>query len=70
MKGVREVLESQILTYEQKVMALAKLAENSISPLKMSDELKSTIEMGIICDLFEGNAPIARDILCQTTNCL
>ena len=57
MKGVKEVLESRILTYEQKVMALAKLAENSISPLKMSDELKTTIERGIICDLFEGNAP-------------
>jgi YjjI family glycine radical enzyme len=57
MKGVKEVLESKVLTYEQKVMALAKLAENSISPLKMSDELKTTIERGIICDLFEGNAP-------------
>lgn len=57
MKGVREVLESKILTYEQKVMSLAKLAENSIEPLMMSDELKSTIEKGVICDLFEGNAP-------------
>lgn len=57
MKGVREVLESKILTYEQKIMSLAKLAENSINPLKMSDELKKTIERGVICDLFEGNAP-------------
>jgi len=57
MKGVREVLESKVLTYEQKVMALAKLAENSINPLQMSDELRDTIEKGIICDLFEGNAP-------------
>lgn len=57
MKGVKEVLESKILTYEQKVLSLARLAENSIHPLQMSDELKSTIERGIICDLFEGNAP-------------
>lgn len=57
MNGVKEVLQSTILTYEQKVLSLARLAENSINPLQMSDELKTTIERGIICDLFEGNAP-------------
>ncbi|MBN2897795.1 MAG: YjjI family glycine radical enzyme [Clostridia bacterium] len=57
MKGVREVLESKILTYEQKVLALARLAEDSVHPLRMSDELKETMEKGIICDLNEGHAP-------------
>jgi YjjI family glycine radical enzyme len=57
MSDVMNIIKDKTLTFEQRVIALAKLAENSIDVLGVSDETKEWLENGIICDLFEGNAP-------------
>ncbi len=57
MNGVKQTLSSTILTYEQKVLGLARIAENSINPLNKPTELNELVESGVICELFEGNAP-------------
>ncbi|MGL5711334.1 MAG: glycyl radical enzyme domain-containing protein, partial [Cetobacterium sp.] len=54
---ILETIKSQKITFEQKVVTLARLAEGSIEVLNKSEALKKYIEDGIICDLFEGNAP-------------
>ena len=54
---ILETIKSQNITFEQKVIALSRLAEGSIEVLNKSDALKKYINDGIICDLFEGNAP-------------
>lgn len=57
MHRVEEIIKDRVLTYEQKLVALAKEAENSICPLNISDEVEELRKEGSICDLFEGNAP-------------
>ncbi|MDO5028238.1 MAG: YjjI family glycine radical enzyme [Bacillota bacterium] len=54
---VYEVLTSQKLSYEQKVINLARLAENGLDVLNISDKMASYFENGSINDLFEGHAP-------------
>lgn len=54
---ILEAIKNQNITFEQKVVTLARLAEGSIEVLNKSESLKKYIEDGIICDLFEGNAP-------------
>jgi len=54
---ILKTLKDPVLTYEMKVNTLAKHAENSVTVLPQSDLLKDYREAGIICDLFEGNAP-------------
>lgn len=53
----KNIIKSRILTYEQKVMALAREAENSLNVLTISDDVQKLRDEGIICDLFEGDAP-------------
>lgn len=57
MDNVLQTIKDKSLTYEQKVLSLARIAENSINILNISNEAKELISEGIICDLFEGNAP-------------
>lgn len=57
MENILNLIKSRSITYEQKVIALAREAENSIEVLNISKETKAFLEKGIICDLFEGNAP-------------
>ncbi len=57
MDDVRAIIKDQILTYEQKVLNLARAAENSLDVLNIDDDLRVYKEKGIICDLNEGNAP-------------
>ncbi len=57
MNDILNILNNKILTYEQKVSSLARVAENSISPLNIPEKTQTYRENGIICDLFEGNAP-------------
>ncbi|MGL4909576.1 MAG: glycyl radical enzyme domain-containing protein, partial [Cetobacterium sp.] len=54
---ILDTIKSQAITFEQKVITLARLAESSLEVLNKSESLKKYIEDGIICDLFEGNAP-------------
>lgn len=57
MSSVMEIIKNKNLSFEQKVVELARFAENSITPIKITPETKEMINKGIICDLFEGNAP-------------
>lgn len=55
--GALDVIKNKTLTYEQIVMSLAKEGENSLNVLNISDKTQKYRDEGIICDLFEGNAP-------------
>lgn len=57
MNNVEKIIKDTTLTFEQKVVALAREAENSVNVLKISGEAQKLREEGVICDLFEGNAP-------------
>lgn len=57
MNDIKEIIKDRSLTYEQKVLTLAKAAENSIMPLNIDDETQKYRDAGVICDLNEGNAP-------------
>lgn len=57
MSNILNIIKDRILTYEQKVIALARAAENSIDVLKIDKDIQDYRDLGIICDLFEGNAP-------------
>lgn len=52
-----ETLTSQKLTHEQKMMNLAKAAENAFDVLNIPERTKHFFSTGSINDLFEGNAP-------------
>lgn len=45
------------MTYEQKVMSLARAAEGTLNVLEISEMAQKYREEGIICDLNEGNSP-------------
>lgn len=51
------VLTSQKLTHEQKLMGLAKAAENGLDVLDIPPRTRHFFETGAINDLFEGHAP-------------
>lgn len=51
------IIKDTTLTFEQKVVALARHAENSLDVLEISKDVQDLRDKGIICDLFEGNAP-------------
>lgn len=57
MNTVEKIIKDSSLTYEQKVIALSKEAENTLKVLNISKECELLRKSGIICDLFEGNAP-------------
>lgn len=57
MNDVERIVKDSTLTYEQKVLELAKYAENSVNVLNISEETQKLRDAGIICDLFEGNVP-------------
>lgn len=57
MSDVINIIKDKTLTFEQRVIALAKEAENSVDVLNISEKTKEWLEDGTICDLFEGNAP-------------
>lgn len=55
--NILNILKDSTLTYEQKVISLARAAENSLNVLNISDETQQYRNEGIICDLNEGHAP-------------
>ena len=57
MDKVLQTIQDKTLTYQQKVIALARLAENSIDVLNISSDVQNYMQDRVICDLFEGNAP-------------
>jgi len=57
MSDILTIIRDPILTYQQKVVALARFAENSIDVLDLSRDVQAWRQEGVICDLFEGHAP-------------
>jgi len=57
MENALKIIKNKQFTYEQKVLNLAREAENSLNVLNLSDEVLDLMQKGIICDLGEGNAP-------------
>ena len=57
MSEVLNIVKSPEQTYQQKVLSLARSAENSIDVLDISPGIQKLRDEKIICDLYEGNAP-------------
>ena len=57
MKRALEIIKDQTLTYEQKVLSLAREAEDSLNVLNISEGVQKLRDEDIVCDLFEGSAP-------------
>lgn len=57
MNQVLNVLLDPTLTYEQRVIGLAREAENTLEVLNRTEDLNQLMAEGVICDLFEGAAP-------------
>ncbi len=57
MSDVLNIIKDKTLTFEQRVIALARAAENSINVLAITEEIQRYRDSGVICDLGEGNAP-------------
>ncbi|HHU13016.1 MAG TPA: YjjI family glycine radical enzyme [Clostridiaceae bacterium] len=56
-KQAFDVLTSKRLTHEQKLMSLAKSAENAFDVLEIPEKTRQYFASGVINDLFEGGAP-------------
>ena len=57
MENISSIIKDSTLTYQQKVLSLAQAAENTLNVLNISETIQRYRDEGIICDLFEGNAP-------------
>jgi len=57
MEQALNIIRDRGLTQDQKVLGLARLAESGIEVLKIGEETQRYRDEGIMCDLFEGNAP-------------
>lgn len=56
-REVKDTLTNGQLTEYQKTAALAKLAENTMPYPEVSDRAREFLELGVICNMFEGAAP-------------
>ena len=50
MNGIEKIIKDVTLTYEQKVLSLARYAENSVRVLNISEDTEKLREEGIICE--------------------
>jgi len=57
MSDILSIVKDRTQTYEQKLVSLARAAENTLEVLNLTEELRAYKAEGIICDLNEGNAP-------------
>lgn len=57
MSDILNIIQDSTLTYSQRVLALAQAAENTLNVLDIDEDAQKLRSEGIICDLFEGNAP-------------
>lgn len=57
MNQILDIITTQKLTYEQKVMSLARAAENTLSILSIPEKTRYYFEINAIDDLYEGHAP-------------
>lgn len=54
---ILEIIKDPTLTYHQRVLSLAKAAENVPPPIELSEDAAWFVEKGIVYDMGEGNAP-------------
>lgn len=52
-----DIVTSKKLTYEQKVMSLAHMGENTLSVLRIPEKTRYYFDINAIDDLYEGHAP-------------
>ncbi len=57
MNELIDIIQDESLTYQQKLITLARLAENSYEGVKLSASEQSFLDRGIISDLGEGKSP-------------
>lgn len=57
LENIYGIVTSRALTHEQKLMQLAKAAENALDVLEIPPRTRYFFETGAINDLFEGGAP-------------
>lgn len=57
MNNVLDIINNEMLTFEQRVVALAREAESTIEPIIKSEKCLKFFENNSFCDLYEGNAP-------------
>ncbi len=57
MGNIYDIVTSANLTYEQKVVALAHAAEDTLDVLNVPEKTRKYFADGVICNLKEGNAP-------------
>lgn len=64
MNDALKIITDESLTYNQQLVQLAKVGENTDHTIVISPELKKAKKDGIICDLGEGNAPFRPRYIC------
>lgn len=57
MSRVKDIISDPTLTYQQEVLALARLAESDDDSLYLEPEFIKALEDEVLCDLNEGRAP-------------
>lgn len=57
MSKVTDIISDPTLTYQQQVLALARLAENEDDTLPLEPEFEKALQEMTLCDLGEGRAP-------------
>ena len=57
MEEALNIIRDRGLTQEQKVLGLARAAEGTVDVLNIDEDTQKYRGEGLICDLFEGNAP-------------
>ena len=57
MNSIEQILHSMDMQYHEKRANMARLAEDSLAPLKISEETKSYLDRKILCDMNEGARP-------------
>lgn len=54
---IKEIIADPKLTYPQRLIELAKAAENLPDPVPLSEDAQYFVEKGVVFDMGEGNAP-------------
>lgn len=57
MQEIKNIIKDKTLTQQQKIIELARFAENQLEIPGLTDKEKSYLESDLICDLAEGQAP-------------
>ena len=64
MSEALNIIKDETLTYNQELLALAKLGENSDHTIRYSDDYYKAKEARALCDLGEGNMPYRPRYIC------